>query len=92
MSALPVAKLAALVVKQLAKPLANLAKEKAKQSYFFRTYICMPPAQCNYKFSYFNFQIQTFSLQQKMSSVLFYGLVPSRSRMFECYHSLHCCN
>jgi hypothetical protein len=48
MSALPVAKLAALVIKQLAKPLANLAKEKAKQSYFFRTYICMPPAQCNY--------------------------------------------
>ncbi|KAI9559115.1 hypothetical protein GHT06_015904 [Daphnia sinensis] len=45
MSALPVAKLAALVVKQLAKPLANLAKEKAKESYFFRTYICMPPAQ-----------------------------------------------
>lgn len=50
MSALPVAKLAALVVKQLAKPLANLAKEKAKESYFFRTYICMPPAQCNSDF------------------------------------------
>lgn len=47
MSALPVAKLAALVIKQLAKPLANVAKEKAKQNYFFRTYICMPPAQCN---------------------------------------------
>lgn len=48
MSALPVAKLAALAIKQLAKPLANIAKEKAKQSYFFRTYICMPPAQCKF--------------------------------------------
>lgn len=50
MSALPVAKLAALVIKQLAKPMANVAKEKAKKSYFFRTYICMPPAQRNHTF------------------------------------------
>jgi hypothetical protein len=35
-----------LFLKQLAKPLATIAKERAKQSYFFRTYICMPPAQC----------------------------------------------
>lgn len=47
MSALPVAKLAALLVKQLAKPMANIAKERAKKSYFFRTYVCMPPAQRN---------------------------------------------
>lgn len=32
-------------MKQLSKPIANFAKERAKKNYFFRTYICMPPAQ-----------------------------------------------
>lgn len=44
-AAFPVAKLGAIVVKQLSKPIANYTKSKAKESLFFRTYICMPPAQ-----------------------------------------------
>lgn len=44
-AAFPVAKLGAIVVKQLSKPIANYTKTKAKESLFFRTYICMPPAQ-----------------------------------------------
>ncbi|XP_063865318.1 putative OPA3-like protein CG13603 isoform X2 [Scylla paramamosain] len=41
----PLAKLGALVIKQVSKPLANLAKNRAKNSHFFRTYVLMPPAQ-----------------------------------------------
>lgn len=43
--AFPIAKLAALAFRQLSKPLANRIKSRAKTSPFFRTYICMPPAQ-----------------------------------------------
>lgn len=32
-------------MKQISKPIANLLKTRAKSSPFFRTYICMPPAQ-----------------------------------------------
>lgn len=48
MPAFPVAKLAGIVMKQVSKPLANFAKERAKNNHFFRTYICMPPAQCKF--------------------------------------------
>lgn len=48
MPAFPIAKLVGIVVKQMGKPLANFAKERAKNNHFFRTYICMPPAQCKY--------------------------------------------
>lgn len=41
----PIAKLGGLFLKQVSKPIANYAKEKAKHNYFFRTYVCMPPAQ-----------------------------------------------
>lgn len=41
----PIAKLATLVIKQVAKPLANVAKNRAKNSHIFRTYMLMPPAQ-----------------------------------------------
>jgi hypothetical protein len=44
-AAFPIVKLGALLIKQVSKPLANLAKRRAKSSPFFRTYICMPPAQ-----------------------------------------------
>ncbi|XP_043223559.1 putative OPA3-like protein CG13603 [Amphibalanus amphitrite] len=44
-AAFPLAKLGTLVIKQVSKPLANVIKERAKRSYFFRTYVCMPPAQ-----------------------------------------------
>lgn len=44
-AAFPIAKLAALAFRQLSKPLANRIKRSAKSSHFFRTYVCMPPAQ-----------------------------------------------
>lgn len=44
-AAFPIAKLAALAFRQLSKPLANRIKKSAKSSHFFRTYVCMPPAQ-----------------------------------------------
>lgn len=43
--AFPIVKLGALAVRQIAKPLANVIKSRAKSSPFFRTYVCMPPAQ-----------------------------------------------
>jgi len=43
--AFPAFKLGALFLKQLSKPVANFVKARAKNSYFFRTYVCMPPAQ-----------------------------------------------
>lgn len=44
--AFPAAKLGALLLKQISKPIANAAKTQAKSSPIFRKYICMPPAQC----------------------------------------------
>ncbi|CAH1792839.1 unnamed protein product, partial [Owenia fusiformis] len=41
----PLIKLAALAIKQIAKPMANIMKRRAKSSPFFRKYVCMPPAQ-----------------------------------------------
>jgi len=43
--AFPIAKLAALAFRQLSKPLAKQIQVRAKNSPFFRTYVCMPPAQ-----------------------------------------------
>ncbi|KAM3955036.1 optic atrophy 3 protein homolog [Aphomia sociella] len=43
--AFPIAKLSVLLIKQISKPIANVCKERAKNSPFFRTYVCMPPAQ-----------------------------------------------
>ncbi|XP_012544433.2 putative OPA3-like protein CG13603 [Bombyx mori] len=43
--AFPIAKLSVLLVKQISKPIANVCKERAKNNPFFRTYVCMPPAQ-----------------------------------------------
>ncbi|KAI4469241.1 optic atrophy 3 protein opa3 [Holotrichia oblita] len=43
--AFPAAKLGALLLKQISKPIANAAKAQAKNSPVFRKYICMPPAQ-----------------------------------------------
>ncbi|KAB0803387.1 hypothetical protein PPYR_00357 [Photinus pyralis] len=43
--AFPAAKLGALLIKQISKPLANFIIHRAKESPFFRNYICMPPAQ-----------------------------------------------
>jgi hypothetical protein len=34
-----------LALKQIAKPIANVIKTRAKSSPFFRKYVCMPPAQ-----------------------------------------------
>ncbi|XP_050525905.1 putative OPA3-like protein CG13603 isoform X1 [Daktulosphaira vitifoliae] len=45
LGAFPAAKLGALLLRQVSKPIANFVKERAKQSPVFRTYVCMPPAQ-----------------------------------------------
>ncbi|XP_041354284.1 putative OPA3-like protein CG13603 [Gigantopelta aegis] len=45
MVAFPLVKLASLAIKQISKPLAQVIKNRAKKYAFFRTYICMPPAQ-----------------------------------------------
>lgn len=45
MAGFPLIKLGALAIRQISKPLANHLKTKAKDSHFFRTKICMPPAQ-----------------------------------------------
>ena len=44
-AAFPLVKLATLAFRQLAKPIANSLKNRAKNSPFFRKYVCMPPAQ-----------------------------------------------
>ncbi|GJQ66617.1 hypothetical protein Trydic_g4589 [Trypoxylus dichotomus] len=43
--AFPAAKLGALLLKQISKPIANAVKSQAKNSPTFRKYVCMPPAQ-----------------------------------------------
>lgn len=43
--AFPIAKLGALLIRQVSKPIANVIKERAKTHPFFRKYFCMPPAQ-----------------------------------------------
>ncbi|XP_013880603.1 optic atrophy 3 protein homolog [Austrofundulus limnaeus] len=43
--AFPIAKLLYLGVRQLSKPLANRIKAGARRSDFFRSYVCLPPAQ-----------------------------------------------
>lgn len=43
--AFPLIKLGALALRQISKPLANHLKTRAKSSHFFRTKVCMPPAQ-----------------------------------------------
>ncbi|KAF7494388.1 Putative OPA3-like protein [Sarcoptes scabiei] len=48
--AFPLIKLAALAIRQISKPLANVIKTKAKNSPVFRNYICMPPAQMYHYF------------------------------------------
>ena len=43
--AFPIAKLLTLGARQLSRPLAARIKAGARASPFFRTYICLPPAQ-----------------------------------------------
>ncbi|XP_061918144.1 optic atrophy 3 protein homolog [Entelurus aequoreus] len=43
--AFPIAKLLYLGVKQMSKPIANRIKAGARSSEFFRSYVCLPPAQ-----------------------------------------------
>lgn len=45
MAAFPLFKLGVLALRQISKPLANHLKTRAKNSHFFRTKVCMPPAQ-----------------------------------------------
>ncbi|XP_032745386.1 optic atrophy 3 protein homolog [Rattus rattus] len=43
--AFPMAKLFYLGIRQVSKPLANRIKDAARRSEFFKTYVCLPPAQ-----------------------------------------------
>lgn len=43
--AFPIAKLLYLGVRQLSKPVANRIKAGARRSEFFKSYVCLPPAQ-----------------------------------------------
>ncbi len=43
--AFPVFKLAVLAAKQISRPIANRLKQKAKDSDFFRRFVCIPPGQ-----------------------------------------------
>uniref|UniRef100_A0A6G1S9R9 Optic atrophy 3 n=1 Tax=Aceria tosichella TaxID=561515 RepID=A0A6G1S9R9_9ACAR len=45
MAAFPLLKLGVMAIRQISKPFANHLKTRAKESHFFRTRICMPPAQ-----------------------------------------------
>lgn len=45
MAPFPLVKLAIVFFKQISKPLANQIKVRAKNSEFFKKYVCMPPAQ-----------------------------------------------
>ncbi|CAF4750639.1 unnamed protein product [Rotaria sp. Silwood2] len=45
MAPFPLIKLAIVFFKQVSKPLANQIKARAKNSEFFKKYVCMPPAQ-----------------------------------------------
>lgn len=45
MAGFPLLKLGVLAIRQISKPFANHLKTRAKESHFFRTKICMPPAQ-----------------------------------------------
>lgn len=56
--AFPAAKLGVLALKQISKPIANIIKNRAKQSPFFKKYVCMPPGQSMVKI----FSIIIFSL------------------------------
>ena len=46
--AFPIAKLLYLGVRQMSKPVANRIKAGARRSEFFKSYICLPPAQSEY--------------------------------------------
>ncbi|KAK2705567.1 putative OPA3-like protein CG13603 [Artemia franciscana] len=50
----PLAKLGVLAIRQLSKPFAQWIARRAKNNYYFRTYICMPTAQ-----SYHRFEVRT---------------------------------
>ncbi|CAL1527573.1 unnamed protein product [Lymnaea stagnalis] len=63
MAPFPLIKLAYLAVKQISKPIANSIKRRAKSHPFFRTYICMPPAQF-YHWCEVNFRLRLMGLGQ----------------------------
>uniref|UniRef100_A0A8D8LJI1 OPA3-like protein CG13603 n=1 Tax=Cacopsylla melanoneura TaxID=428564 RepID=A0A8D8LJI1_9HEMI len=59
--AFPLAKLGALLLKQVSKPLANAVKNRAKTHPTFRAYVCMPPAQF-YNWCEVQFKMYLFNL------------------------------
>lgn len=70
--AFPVAKLGALLIKQISKPIANAVKQGAKSSPVFRKYVCLPPAQCKFKL---------FTVH-KLTSLLVYNWCEVKAKMW----------
>lgn len=71
--AFPAAKLGALLLRQVSKPVANWAKERAKKSPWFRSYVCMPPAQmynwCEVKLSRYFMNVGTAGKVKPLSEL-----------------------
>ncbi|KAH9496177.1 hypothetical protein Btru_012209 [Bulinus truncatus] len=61
MAPFPLIKLGYLAIRQISKPIANAIKRRAKNSPFFRKYICMPPAQF-YHWCEVNIQLRLMGL------------------------------
>lgn len=61
MAPFPLIKLGYLAIRQVSKPIANYIKKSAKSNPFFRTWICMPPAQL-YHWWEVNFRLRMMGL------------------------------
>ncbi|RUS77389.1 hypothetical protein EGW08_014835 [Elysia chlorotica] len=61
MAPFPLVKLGYLAAKQISKPIANYIKKYAKSDPFFRSWICMPPAQL-YHWWEVNFRLRMMGL------------------------------
>lgn len=74
LGAFPAAKLGALLLRQVSKPIANFVKERAKQSPVFRSYVCMPPAQfynwCEVKMKMYFMNLGTAGKVQPLSETM----------------------
>ena len=87
--AFPVFKLGALFMKTLSKPLANFVKRRAKNNYIFRTYFCMPPAQCEYNL-YIPYELLTCKGQSRQTVIgmIHYVHICMHNIQYHCMHTV----
>ena len=74
--AFPLIKLGALAIRQIAKPIANQLKTRAKTSLFFRDYVCMPPAQA---YHYFEVNVKMKMLGKLLPLFNFFSLIKRKN-------------